>query len=148
VAGKKGKSGRKTRYNKTMPIAAQFIARAGVIDKDIAKILGIAESTLHKWKQDHPEFAKAIKKGKEEPDDKVVSALYQRALGYEHAEDKIFQFEGMPVVVPTIKHYAPSTTACIFWLKNRRPEEWRDVQEVLNTYDDTVKELAKAIKNI
>ncbi len=26
--------------------------------------------------------------------------------------------------------HAPDTTACIFWLKNRKPAEWRDKQDV------------------
>ena len=36
----------------------------------------------------------------------------------------------MVTKVQTIKHYPPSETAMIFWLKNRDPENWRDRQEV------------------
>ena len=45
-------------------------------------------------------------------------------MGYEHPEDKIFLHEGKPVIVPTVKHYPPDTTACIFWMKTRLG--WKD----------------------
>jgi len=59
----------------------------------------------------------------------VVRSLFQRACGYSHPEDKIFQHEGNPVVVPTTKHYPPDATSAIFWLKNRDPANWRDKVE-------------------
>ena len=46
--------------------------------------------------------------------------------GYTHDAVKIFQHQGEPVRVPYREHVPPDTTAAIFWLKNRRPEEWRD----------------------
>jgi hypothetical protein len=39
---------------------------------------------------------------------------------------KILQDKGVPIVVPFEQHYPPDTVACIFWLKNRRPDLWRD----------------------
>jgi hypothetical protein len=62
----------------------------------------------------------------------VASKLFHRAIGYEHPEDKIFNNNGEEMVVPTIKHYPPDTTAAIFWLKNRQPDKWRDRQEIDN----------------
>jgi hypothetical protein len=47
-------------------------------------------------------------------------------MGYSAPEDKIFNNDGKPLIVPTVKNYPPDTTAVIFWLKNRRPDEWRD----------------------
>ena len=141
-------AGRPTKYSKGLVVAAGFMARQGLINPQIAAELGISGDTLWRWRKKYPEFDQAIKKGKQTPDDKVVDSLFQRATGYSHAEDKIFQFEGHPVVVPTTKHYPPDTTACIFWLKNRRPEEWRDKQEVLNTFDDAAIKLAEAISQI
>ena len=151
MALKRGhKSGRHSHgtYNETVPIAAEFMARIGMIDKDMAVQLGISVSTFHKWKQDFPEFAEALKRGKEEPNEKVVSALYQRAIGYAHAEDKIMHYMGEPIIIPTIKHYPPDTSACIFWLCNRLREQWQQKNEILNTFGDSAKELAEAIKNI
>jgi hypothetical protein len=35
-----------------------------------------------------------------------------------------------PVYAPYIEHVPPDVTAGIFWLKNRDPGHWRDVQNV------------------
>jgi hypothetical protein len=127
------KRGRPTTYNsKLHPKLAEVLASTGRIDKEVAKEIGISEVTLISWKKKYPEFAKALKKGKDKIDDQVESALYRRAVGYEHPEDKIFydSKRGITVVEPTIKHYPPDTGAICFWLKNRRPEKWRDRQEL------------------
>ena len=119
--------GRPTKYNKEFhPLLAEYLATAGLIDKQIAEKLRISEQTLYTWKKNHPEFLEALNVGKEKPDDMVENALLERALGYEHDEDKIFNNNGNPLVVPTRKHYPPDTTAAIFWLKNRRSGKWRD----------------------
>jgi hypothetical protein len=114
------------------PFTVVYMARTGMIDVDMAEAFGVAESTIQKWKQDHPPFAKAITKGKEDPDAQVEASLFQRANGYTHED----------------KHYPPDVVACIFWLKNRRQDRWRDKHELLNTYDDSVKDLAKAIRDV
>jgi hypothetical protein len=101
----------------------------GVTDKEMADIFGVSEVTFNAWKKEHPEFLKSIKEGKEYADANVASRLYQRALGYSHPEDKIFNDNGEPLIVPTIKHYPPDSVAAIFWLKNRRKDQWRDKQE-------------------
>lgn len=105
----------------------------GATDIEIADFFGIAKSTLNKWKHDFNEFMDSIKKGKEYADANVANKLYNRALGYEHKEDKIFNDQGVPLIVPTVKHYPPDTTAAIFWLKNRQPAKWREKQEVETT---------------
>jgi hypothetical protein len=35
-----------------------------------------------------------------------------------------------PVYAPYIEHVPPDVTACIFWLKNRDPQHWRDSQQM------------------
>lgn len=80
-------------------------ARDGLTDEQIAKNIGIAVSTLYDWKSRFPEFSKALKKGKEVVDFEVENALLKSAL------------EG-------------NTTAQIFWLKNRKPDRWRDKPEI------------------
>ncbi|HEY1120195.1 MAG TPA: hypothetical protein VGE67_01285, partial [Haloferula sp.] len=82
--------------------------------------------TIHTWKKTHAEFSDSLKAGKAVADADVADRLYQRAVGYSHPEDKVMQNNGVPLVVPTVKHYPPDVVACIFWLKNRRPDLWRD----------------------
>ncbi len=128
--------GRPTKYNKNYhPLLAEYMARAGMTDVQIADKLGITKKTFYNWRTRHKEFLHSLKAGKNTPDDQVESALLKRALGYSHEEDKIFNANGKALVVPTIKHYPPDPTSMIFWLKNRRPETWRDKHEVHQTSD-------------
>jgi hypothetical protein len=75
--------------------------------------------------------------------------LYKRACGYEHPEDDIKNYMGEIIITPTIKHYPPDATSGIFWLKNRRPKEWRDKQEVdLSNSDGSLNQLPPVIYSI
>ena len=105
---------------------AKKLCALGATDKQLADFFGVTEQTLNNWKHDFPAFFESLKEAKSELDNKVERSLYERATGYSHTEDKIFNNNGEPLVVPTVKHYAPDTTALIFWLKNRKPEQWRD----------------------
>jgi hypothetical protein len=62
----------------------------------------------------------------------VERSLFQRATGYEQQTVKIFMPSGAdsPIFAPFREVIAPDTTACIFWLKNRKPKEWRDKSEL------------------
>ena len=105
-------------------------ARAGLTDEQIAKNLDITPSTLYEWKRRYSEISEALKKGKEVVDIEVENALLKRALGYSYEEKKVEVSEEGTKVTKTIKEVVPDTTAQIFWLKNRRPEQWRDKQDI------------------
>lgn len=125
------KKGRPTKYNAQFhPKLAEVLASKGLTDKEIALELSITEQTLNNWKKSHPEFFESLKRGKEHTDDQVENALLRNALGYEEEDTKVFQHEGQPVYAPFIKKHKPDTVSQIFWLKNRRPKEWRDKKEV------------------
>lgn len=108
----------------------------GADDKQLADFFDVTEQTINNWKISEPEFFESLKKGKLQADARVAKSLYDRALGYSHKEDKVFQHEGTPVIVETTRLYPPDTTAAIFWLKNRQPEKWRDRQEIDHTTKD------------
>ncbi|MBU3101934.1 MULTISPECIES: hypothetical protein [Clostridium] len=97
-------------------------ARDGLIEEQIAHNLGISVSTLEVYKKEHQEFSRAIKKGKEISDIEVENALNKRALGYSYVEVK--------TTTEITKEVAADTTAQIFWLKNRKPKEWRDRKDI------------------
>ena len=109
-------------------------ARNGIIDKDIAFNLGIAYSTLRRYSLNHEALKAALSVGKDEADMIVVNALYQRALGQEYEETKITiettgsgkNVKENKKVEKTKKWLPPSTTAQIYWLKNRIQNSWRD----------------------
>lgn len=114
-------------------------ARDGLTDAQIASNIGIHISTLCDWKNQFPEFSEAIKKGKAPVDVQVENALLKRALGHFEKIKKPIklkhkgQIPGKGMIEEERIEYAeeeiyipPDTTAQIFWLKNRRPDKWRD----------------------
>lgn len=109
---------------------AKKLCALGATDKEMADFFQVALSTLNLWKIKHPEFSESLQMGKDVADKRVVQALYSRAMGYSHEDVDIRVVDGAIMETPLIKHYPPDTTAAIFWLKNRRPDEWRDKQEV------------------
>jgi hypothetical protein len=122
--------GRPSKYQPEVAEQAYKLCMLGATDKEMADFFGVAESTLNLWKKEHKEFSESLKRGKVLADANVANRLYQRAMGYEHPEDKIFNDNGEPLIKPTVKHYPPDSVAAIFWLKNRRKDQWRDKQDV------------------
>lgn len=108
---------------------AEKAAKLGATDREIAELMEISERTLNYWKQDHCDLVEALRVGKETADARVEQSLYRRALGYTHDAVKIHTVDGEVVITPFVERYPPDTTAAIFWLKNRKPEEWRDKTE-------------------
>lgn len=145
-------------------------ARDGLTDEQIAHNMGIAYSTLRVWKEKYSAISAALKKGKEVIDIQVENALLKRALGYSYNEvtreriiDKKTGENSLEITKTITKEVSPEVTAQIFWLKNRKPEEWRDRKEtridgdlnVTNEYetmsdedlDKLVKRYAEAVKD-
>lgn len=102
-------------------------ARDGLIDEQIAANIGITPSTLYEWKKKYAEISEALKKGKEVVDIQVENALLKRALGYRY--DEVTTEDEIETKRVT-KEVTPDTTAQIFWLKNRRPDKWRDRKDI------------------
>lgn len=118
-------------------------ARNGLIDVQIAHNMGISVKTLYEWKNKYSNISDALKKGKEVVDIEVENALLNNAKGFTYIDrvvstkkEVIYQ-DGKrvkeisePVIVEVEKYKQPETTAQIFWLKNRKPAEWRDKQQL------------------
>jgi hypothetical protein len=121
-------AGRPSSYKADYAKQAEKLCQLGATDKEIADFFEVDVRTIHRWKADHDEFCHSLKSGKDVADERVERSLYQRAIGYEQEEVKIFMPANAPapVYAPFIAKIAPDTTAAIFWLKNRRPAEWRD----------------------
>ncbi|BFH16515.1 transposase [Paenibacillus dendritiformis] len=116
-------------------------ARDGTIDEDIAKKLGVAYSTFRVYVDKYPALSAALKRGKEVADVEVENALFRRAIGYQYDEvtreaDKVSDPETGELVTVMVetkrvtKEVQPDVAAQIFWLKNRRPDKWRDKQDI------------------
>lgn len=106
-------SGRPTKYRKHWHVKmAARGASAGLTQAEIAEMIGIDQGTLIDWCNRHEEFRQAVKVGKDAASDRVERSLYELAL-------------------------AGNVTANIFWLKNVRPQDWRDrhEHEITNNYN-------------
>lgn len=115
----------------------QAWARNGLTDEQIASNIGISRDTLYTWKKKYPDISDTLKRGKEIVDIEVENALLKRALGYEYEEvttglvwDKKTNDYKERVTKTVKKQVAPDVTAAIFWLKNRKPDGWRDKKDV------------------
>lgn len=102
-------------------------ARNGLTYVQIAKNMGIGETTLKEWRKKEPAINDAMKKGREVVDFEVENALYKNAIN-------------------------GNVTAQIFWLKNRRPKEWREKIEIsdntqINKLDALLQEIKKDANN-
>jgi hypothetical protein len=102
--------GRPTKYDPDYAEQAYQHCLAGATDAVLAEAFGISESTLNEWKNRYPEFRASVAMGKAPADAQVAYAVFRKATGYER--------NGV--------WYPPDTHAGIFWLKNRRPDRWRD----------------------
>lgn len=121
--------GRKEIYNPaTFPLLAEGAARSGLNDEQIAKKLGISHETFYQYQKKYPDFFEAIKRGKAPVDEEVENILLKKIKGFSYKETKIEKDEHGNVIRKTVteKESLPDTTSMIFWLKNRKPEEWHE----------------------
>jgi len=119
--------GRPTEYDPAFVGQVQKLCLLGATDADIADFFGVTDRTIYRWKAKYEDFCQAIKTGKAECDERVERSLYHRSVGYTFDAEKVFA-NGRRMAVK--EHVPPDTTAMIFWLKNRRPDLWRDVRKV------------------
>lgn len=117
------------------------MARDGYRDEDVAKKLGVTRQTIAAWKGKYEDFAEALRKGKDVVDAEIENKLLDNARGYtywEETQELVDERDAvtgrMVKVMKTIKrvkkHVKGDTTAQIFWLKNRKPDQWRDKQHI------------------
>jgi hypothetical protein len=116
-------------YVKDKLMLVEGWARDGLTNEQIAHNLGINPDTLYEYKKKYPEFTEALKRGKEVIDMEVENALLRSALGYKYREETV---TNKGEIVNIEKFERANITAQIFWLKNRKPAEWRDKKEVVN----------------
>lgn len=123
-------AGRPTDYRPEFAEQAEKLCKLAATDIEVADFFGVDVRTIYRWKEAHPEFCHALKTGKDLADERVERSLFARATGYEHDEVDIRVVNGEIIQTPIRKYYPPDTTAGIFWLKNRRKEQWREVKAV------------------
>lgn len=131
---------------------ARKLCALGATDIELADFFGVDVRTIYRWKHEHEAFCQAVTCGKDAADDRVERALYSRAVGYSYPAVKIFMPAGAPapVYADYTEHVPPDTGAAFNWLKNRRPDVWRDIKALEQTVnvvtdDRTAEERARAM---
>src|SRR6516165_923022 len=130
--------GRKTVYSPRLAVVARKCCERGMTDIEVADILGIGLATLNRWKLEHPGFSRVFKLGKAEADDRVERSLYSRAIGYDYIAEKPAMTRRGQKTMRYRQHIPPDTAAAVWYLKNRRPDRWRDSvrhEHVASPYD-------------
>ena len=118
--------GRPTVYKPENAEIARYACMLGATNETLAARFEVCRRTIDSWIATIPEFSFAIKQGREGANEAVVSALFARATGMEQKMTKVFCHRGQPVTADYTVHLPPDIRACIFWLRNRRPEQWRE----------------------
>lgn len=143
------KTGRPSAYKPEYAKQAAKLCLLGATDQELADFFEVDVRTIHRWKHEHDEFCHSVIVGKDVADDRVERALYQRAVGYEQEEVKIFMPGGAsePVYAPFRAKIAPDPSAAKLWLTNRRGDKWREkTEQDLNVKGDLA-ELIAARRN-
>jgi DNA-binding XRE family transcriptional regulator len=136
VIKKKLKQGAPTKLTADKKKFLLFLYKEGKTDKQAAKIVGIAESTINNWKRDNPKFLESIKESKKSIDEEVEAALLDNARGYTYNETKALtvsagQGLGSDVQIVNYQQFKPGETkAQIYWLQNRNSERWKTMKAV------------------
>lgn len=128
--------GRPTLYRPEFAAQAEKLCRLGATDIELADFFGVHRDTIHRWSQVYDQFSDALKAGKQAADERVERSLYAKAIGYSFDAVKIMQHDGAVIEAPYREHVPPDTTAAIFWLKNRRPKDWRDKRDLEHSGPD------------
>lgn len=118
--------GRPAAFRPEFAEQAKKLCRLGATDFELAEFFGVDTRTIYRWKNSEAEFCQGVVAGKESADDRVERALFNRAVGYSFESEKVFQFQGEVVRAGIVEHVPPDPSAAMNWLKNRKPDVWRD----------------------
>ena len=127
------------------PIAYKFCL-LGATNEDLADVFGVSRNTIGNWLARYPEFRKAMQDGRDVADADVAHALLQKAKGFIHTDVKILRIEGLAEQVEYNRYFPPDTQAAIFWLRNRRRQQWREriEHEHTSVTEEKLRELEEA----
>ena len=124
--------GRPTLYKPENAEIARIACMLGATNALLAERFEVSRSTIDNWIASIPDFSDAVRKGREVADGAVVSALYARAVGQQHKVTRAFCHDGKPITVDVTVDLPPDVRACMFWLRNRLPQQWREDRPIVD----------------
>lgn len=131
--------GRKSKYDpETFPKLVEMYAFEGMLEKDIAKKLGVSHESFNQYKKKFPEFLEALTRGKAPVDFEVDMALLKRAKGFEHTyKSQRVTKDGQVIEYEITQYYPPDTQAIQFWNTNRRNDKWKRNPDLKNDENES-----------
>lgn len=144
-------------YDQHQELAIRLMLLGGATDQELCDALHITPGVLYGWANRHPRLREMMNDHKSGFDIRIERTLAARALGYTRKVEKVFMHEGRAVRVDSYEHVEPNVAAAIFWLKNRHPDRWRDVQQIEAAIDAKIesedqvtdnRKLAMALLNV
>jgi hypothetical protein len=139
-----GKRGPASTFNPDYCTLAHKFCILGATNEQLAECFEVSVATIGNWLRDFPAFKEAVTKGRMVADADVAERLFVKAKGYDREATRYFQTPDGPQEVKYTQHYAPDTAACMFWLRNRRRDLWRDKVEVEHTASEEMIALLEA----
>ena len=127
--------GRPSVYRPEYAEIARDCCAAGATNETLAERFTVSRRTVDRWIEGIPDFRDAVSDGRGIANGKVVSALFARAIGLEHKMVKVSCHNGQPVTATYTVEVLPDVRACMFWLRNRLPEQWRENRPLANDTD-------------
>lgn len=131
--------GRPTDYKAVYAGQAKKLCQLGATDFELADFFKVDTRTIYRWKHVYPAFCQSLVAGKEKADDRVERALFNRAVGYSFESEKLWSYMGLVTRATTVEHVAPDPGAAMSWLKNRKPDDWREKIEHSGKIDSDVR---------
>ena len=128
--------GRPTVYKPDYAEIARHACMLGASNETLAERFEVSRRTIDNWITTIPEFGDAVRHGREVADESVIAALYARATGMERKSIKVVEGEGERVTTTHTVQALPDVRACIFWLRNRRPGQWRENRPFVDEADE------------
>jgi transposase-like protein len=125
--------GRKPKYQTAWARIARKACERGMTDQEVADLLGVNPSTLYRWRAQYREFSRAFRLGKELANNRVERALYERAIGYDFECEKQIMTRRGRQMLRWREHLPADVGAAMAYLKNRRPDRWRDTHRIEHT---------------
>jgi hypothetical protein len=141
-----GKRGPAPTYKPDYCTLAYKFCLLGATNEDLAGVFGVCIATIGHWLRRYPEFKKAVQEGRDVADADVALSLLKKAQGFTHKDVKVLQIDGVPEEVEYNRYFPPDTQAAIFWLRNRRRKQWREVieHEHSSVTEEKLRELEEA----
>jgi hypothetical protein len=134
--------GRPTLYDPALCEQAHNYCLLGATNDELAEFFVVSARTIDRWIADHADFGDAVRRGRFVADSRVARGLYDRAVGYDRTIERLVTVGGELKPVTSTLHYPPNVQACIFWLRNRRRQTWRDAPNAA-TADDGIDDIAR-----